>query len=138
MKPLILSFFAFLGGSGCAGFNAVQLAPPGIIRYERIADEKPANPQVAEQIQQRRTVGEATFPKIGDTAAGGAKRGPIPDEGVDQAVDELVSARDELKDNVEEDREVAILTDEEAEAINKAADELSKDISNAKAAAARE
>ncbi len=123
---------------GCAGVDLARLAPPGIIRYERIADEKPPNPTIAARIEERRDSEKPKIPKLGETAAGGAKMSRIPNTGVDDEVMRLETERENLEMAIATDMLESTASAQEADAINEAAADLSTAIEDAKTAAARE
>ena len=123
---------------GCAGTDFARLAPPGIIRYEKIAEKKEPNPTIIERISDRREETQARFPKIGETAAGGAKMRPIPKRGVGGLIETLENERDNLDMAVETDALETAASMDEAAAIKQTSDELSAAIEDEKAAAARE
>ncbi len=127
-----------LATAGCAGVDLARLAPPGIIRYERIADEKEPNPTIVTRIEERRVDEQPRFPKLGETAAGGAKMSKIPNKGVADEVARLEGERDKLGMAVETDILESGASGSEAVAINEAATDLSTAIEEAKTAAARE
>ena len=124
--------------AGCAGTDLARLAPPGIIRYERIADEKEPNPTILAKREERRENAQARFPKLGETAAGGAKMSPIPNDDVANAIEALEKERDNLEMAVTTDALETAAASEEATAITQAREELSAAIEDEKTAAARE
>lgn len=124
--------------AGCAGTDLARLAPPGIIRYEKIADEKEPNPTITERIENRREESRPSYPKLGETAAGGAEISPIPNDDVANVIEGLEKERDNLEMAVETDALESAVALEEAAAIAQASEELSTAIEDEKAAAARE
>lgn len=124
--------------AGCTGLELARLAPPGIIRYERIADEKEPNPTIATQVAERNEAEKPKFPKMGETAAGGAKRTPIPNDRVDREITRLESKRDSLSAAVETDMLENSVAAQETQEIETAVQDLSKAIDREKSAAARE
>ncbi len=123
---------------GCAGTDLARLAPPGIVRYERIADEKEPNPTITATVAERREDVRPRFPKLGETAAGGAKMSPIPSGGIANAIEDLEKERDNLDMAVETDALETAAALDEATAIAQASEELTAAIEDEKAAAARE
>ena len=138
MRRVLVSVCGALAISGCTGFELARLAPPGIIRYERIADKKEPNPAIVDRIEQRGEGERPKFPKLGETTAGGATLTPIPDGGVAGEISQLASDRDHLDMALETDKLEAGAAAEDADAINEAAADLSVAVEKAKAAAARD
>ncbi len=123
---------------GCSGLELARLAPPGIIRYERIADEKEPNPTIKARVAERRTEVKPKFPKLGETAAGGARRSAIPNKGIADEISRLESERDNLDTAVETDKLESSAAMLETSEIETAAKDLSDAIDGEKKAAARE
>ena len=51
---------------GCSTLDLKRFAPPGLIKYENIADEAPVNPNIDETIARHRQNGDARYPSLGD------------------------------------------------------------------------
>ena len=94
---------AGLAISGCTSFQWSRLAPPGIVKYEHIADEKPQNPAIAEEIAQYQDVERKRFPVLSQTPAAGDPPEPPPAKEVDAALAETVTARDGLTQTLDAD-----------------------------------
>lgn len=108
MKPvLVLSLTLTPMIAGCTGFNFERLAPPGIIRYERIADQKEPNPAIVAELEAYEADKKAKFPKIGETAAGKANVERASLGAVEAQIKTLEEARDELQEGVESDQRAA-------------------------------
>ena len=138
MIRLVAAILLILLAGGCAGLDLKRLAPPGIIRYERIADEKEANPVIAEEIRTRRRDNDARFPKIGETAAGGAHTTSIPNEGVESEIDRMEAEREALLSALEAERAAMAAEDEDLAQLNEAGTKLSAEAEKDKAHAARD
>lgn len=138
MLKIIASVGMAAAVTGCSGLELARLAPPGIIRYERIADEKEPNPTIVERVAERRETIDPEFPKLGETAAGGATRSAIPNESVDAQIARLESRRDNLGAAVETDLVETGAAVQETQDIEAAVQGLSKAIDDEKKAAARE
>ncbi|MEM8771175.1 MAG: hypothetical protein AAGD92_05955 [Pseudomonadota bacterium] len=123
--------------SACTGFEVKRLAPPGIIRYEKIAEEKEPNPTIEEEIAAVRSETKAQFPKVGETNASGnrLKKAPQPEAGMLEA---LVGAREALSVAVETDRAAAADLEEAAARLAAEREALAEGIEEAKSAARRE
>ncbi len=124
--------------AGCSGFDLKRLAPPGIVRYERIADEKEPNPEIEDRIAEYQQDRKARFPKLGETAAGSAEMTGIPNSGVDDAVADLEAARENLELSIDESLSQRQADEERRREIDQFAAALSQSIDEAKAAAERE
>ena len=138
MLKILGSVGMVLAVTGCSGLELARLAPPGIIRYERIADEKEPNPTIAERVAERSEDEKPRFPKLGETAAGGAKPSPIPNDRVAREISRLESKRDTLSAAVETDMLEDSADAQETQEIETAAQALSKAIDKEKQTAARE
>ncbi len=138
MRRVLAGVSSALAISGCTGFELARLAPPGIIRYERIADKKEPNPAIVKRIEERGESERPKFPKLGETTAGGAQLTPIPDGGVAGDISQLALEREHLDMALETDKLEAGAAAEDANAINEAAADLSVAVEKAKAAAARD
>lgn len=137
IRNLVFSGLA-LAAVGCTSVELARLAPPGIIRYERIADEKEPNPEIVARIEERRVNEQARFPKIGETAAGGAKRQRIPNQAVPGQIEQLETEKANLDMALETARLESIAAAQEADAMNEAAADLSSAVDKAKSDAARD
>ncbi|MEO1251942.1 MAG: hypothetical protein AAFW81_06310 [Pseudomonadota bacterium] len=101
----ILTLLAGLGG--CTSFDVKRLAPPGIIKYERIADQKEPNPAIVDIVAAQRADTDAKFPKIGETQAAGPRPTPLARGEVDAATDDLLEDAERANDAAQSDREAA-------------------------------
>lgn len=108
IRPAVLIAILLLL-AGCSSFDFRRLAPPGILKYERIADEKAPNPAIQEQIDAYRQSGNAVFPKIGETAAATQTVSRPNVAQAEEEITELESARRSLEDAVADDRAAAEL-----------------------------
>lgn len=93
---------------GCSNLDLSRFAPPGIVKYEDIAGDKPQNPVVAERIAERRAEhGAGKFPNL--SAAPDADDRPPKRRAADiQAeMSELAGMRDALAEAAAEDRAAA-------------------------------
>jgi hypothetical protein len=124
--------------AGCSTFDPKRLAPPGFVRYERIADEKEPNPEIQARIADYKQENKPRFPKVGETAAGGARMTPIPDGGVDAEIAGLETARDELERSIKESRDAQDADDQALRDIGESGAALTERIAREKAAAERE
>lgn len=138
----MLKFIGCVGAviaiTGCSGLELARLAPPGIIRYERIADEKEPNPTIAAQVAARGEAEKPEFPKLGETAAGAAEMTAIPNKRVARQVTQLESDRDNLNVAVETDMLESSAAVQETQDMETAAKDLSETIDAEKKAAALE
>ncbi len=64
---------AFGALAGCSQNQLTRFAPPGIIKYEDIASEKPQNPVVAERIKEHKDRDDAKFPVLSQTPVAGVQ-----------------------------------------------------------------
>ena len=90
---------------GCANSELARFAPPGIIKYEDIAGDKPQNPEVAARIVDRRAEPSAgDFPVLSQTPGPKQrpKKRPAADIKAEKA--ELITAREQLEAAVADQR----------------------------------
>jgi hypothetical protein len=98
-------FAAALLVMGCSSDQLLRLAPPGILKYEELASEKPPNPVIEEEIAQRKEDGEKThFPNL----SAAPSRSDLPAERsqgeLKAEMNALATARDTLAGEVTQDR----------------------------------
>ena len=86
----------------CSSIDLKTLAPPGIIKYEQIADEKPANPAIVEEIENYKATEERTFPNLAEEPVAGHSLGQAREMRDDMIRDELIAARDALEGDLDE------------------------------------
>ncbi len=80
---------------GCSSDSFLaRFAPPGVVKYEDIASEKPPNPAIAETLSEYRETTRKRFPVLSRTPTAGAAP-ERPD----------VAARDALKTDLTENRD---------------------------------
>lgn len=87
--------------TGCGNFQLVRLAPPGILKYEEIASQKPPNPAIEAEIAARNGNAKARFPILAQTPAAGPAPKPASKAAARAHGAALQSARDSI------DRELA-------------------------------
>lgn len=92
---------------GCANSSLARFAPPGFVKYEDIAGEKPPNPVIQESVRnyQQETRGE--FPVLSETPSAGQPPERPPDAQRDAALQGLVEQRDVFAAELEADRAAA-------------------------------
>ena len=93
---------------GCSNLDLSRFAPPGIVKYEEIAGDKPQNPVVAERIAERRAEhGGGKFPDL--SAAPDADDRPAKRRAADMKaeISELAGMRDDLTEAAADDRAAA-------------------------------
>ncbi len=97
-------FAAALLVMGCSGVQWRRLAPPGILKYEELASEKPPNPVIEEEIAERKDGEKTRFPNL----SAAPSRSDLPAERAQDELkaemDALAAARDTLASKVKEDR----------------------------------
>lgn len=107
VKQPILAVAFILAAAGCTQLELARFAPPGIIKYEDLAGDQPANPAIQERIAERKQEGDTRFPVLSETP-GESDRPELPPEAERNAqLEELSAQRDALRVAVEADREAA-------------------------------
>lgn len=94
--------------AGCANGDLARFAPPGVVKYEDIAGDKPQNPAVAERIAERQAEkGNGRFPNLStapDEQDRPQKREPAD---IEAEINALVDQRDGLAEEVAADRDAS-------------------------------
>ncbi len=126
-----------LASAGCSNTDLSRFAPPGIVKYEEIAGEKPQNPAVAARIAERRAErGGGEFPELSRTP-GEEDRPEKPTlRQVERETDELIDMRETLDGQVAADRAAADA--ELADDLHAEGDALKERVKRDNEAAARE
>ena len=97
-----------IASAGCSNTSLSRFAPPGIVKYEDIASEKPQNPEVAARIAERRAEqGGGKFPNLSQTPGPEDQPKMPPPGAVDAEMAVLEALRETLAENVAEDRAAA-------------------------------
>ena len=136
--PLAAGLAALMFVQGCSGSTVRRFAPPGIFKFEEIASEKPPNPVIEERIREHRRENRgASFPIIARTPSRGDPPPQPPMEMRSVVSGELVAAREDLAEEVAQDRAAAESAGEQREAIVESvdalADQLERDAAVARA-----
>ncbi|MEZ5894679.1 MAG: hypothetical protein R3C58_16230 [Parvularculaceae bacterium] len=131
--PILLG----LAAAGCAEGDLLRFAPPGVVKYEDLAGDKPMNPDVAERIKERRKDPSVRgYPSLSDAPKEDDAPAKPPAAEIAASKAELSGARDELAGEVATDRAEAALETERDMAAEREA--LRERIEKDEAAAARE
>lgn len=126
---------ATLALAGCSSFDLSRLAPPGIVKHEEIASEKPPNPAIAEMIAARKQTADPRFPVLSQTPAAGPPP-PRPDRArIDAETTALVAARETLEAGLAEDRAAAEAESAERDALSRRRESLDREVDEDAAAA---
>jgi hypothetical protein len=122
-------FAAALLVMGCSSDQLRRLAPPGILKYEELASEKPPNPVIEEEIAQRKDDVKTRFPNLSTAPSRNDLPAERPQGELKAEMDALTSARDTLSGEVTQDR--AAVDEERAAAGNiiAAGDQLAEQVS---------
>ncbi len=126
-----------LAVAGCANGDLSRFAPPGIVKYEEIAGDKPQNPAVAARIAERKAEkGAGSFPNL--SLVPGEKERPErrPAADVEAEKQELLDLRETLAEEVATDRDVA--QSEQAGNLHEERDALKQQVESDSKEAARE
>lgn len=106
LKSLFFLGFSLLAIS-CSRADLVRLAPPGIIKYEEIANQKPPNQAIADEVASRKQNEPASFPRLAETPGEDDRPDKRPTTEIEAEIAELASARDNLLADVAEDQAAA-------------------------------
>lgn len=95
---------------GCSNSFLARFAPPGIVKYEDIAGDKPPNPVIEETIREYRADTKAKFPILSQTPTAGPAPAKPNSNVRDATMTELVESREKLAQELQND-EAAIEAD---------------------------
>ncbi len=122
-------FAAVLLVAGCSSVQWRRLAPPGILKYEELASEKPPNPVIDEEIAQRKDGEKTHFPNLSLAPSRSDLPAERSQDELKAEMDELTAARDGLASEVTDDREAVDLARATVDDIVAAADKLADQVS---------
>ncbi|PQA86698.1 hypothetical protein [Hyphococcus luteus] len=126
-----------LAAGGCANADLSRFAPPGIVKYEEIAGDKPQNPDVAARIAERRAEqGGGEFPDLSKTPGKEDRPEKPSPKTVEEQMEELTGLRERLDEEVAADR--AASEAELADDLHAEGDALKERVARDSAAAAQE
>lgn len=139
VKRLFILMLPICAVSGCADSQLARFAPPGIIKYEDIASEKPANPAITARVEERRADPEAgDFPRLANTPGESDRPDRRPQAELDAEREVLVSARDGVADGAIRDRREADADKADREALEAQGETLKIQVEKDSALSARE
>lgn len=124
---------AALAVAGCAG-GFKRLAPPGIVKYEELANDQPPNPLIVERIEAQKDEPGGGFPNLAEQPTKLPEGIAKPER--DAMIADLLAERDALNAAMETDRAAAEI--ERTETLETQRDALSDALSKDDAAARRE
>lgn len=121
--------------SGCSETQLSRFAPPGIIKYENIASEKPPNPAIEETVRNRKANSNAVYPVIARTPGLSDRPEKPSTDLIEAEMSELVEARETLNALVEADRAAAAEDAQERESLSRDSESFKRQLDrDAKAA----
>ena len=124
--------------TGCTKSQLVRFAPPGIFKYEEIANEKPQNPAIEAVLKERKANSNAVFPVISQTPGRQDRPTPASQKELASQLEDLEAARDALTSAVERDRAEAQADLQSAETLREQRENLTRDIDEQSGIAKRE
>jgi hypothetical protein len=89
---------------GCSDLQLARFAPPGIVKYEDIASEKPPNPAIQQMIEERREDREKEFPILAETPSKKDRPQKRSAAENDAVIASLEEARNTLNESIEASR----------------------------------
>ncbi len=111
--PYVRQSLAFLTAAGaiavtgCSSLDLARFAPPGVVKYEDIASEKPPNPTIQAAVDERKATPDKEFPKLAETPSEKDRPQKRRLSEVNEEIGELAGARDNLNAEVAASREQA-------------------------------
>ena len=132
-KAYILAVAA-LAAAGCSSNALKRFAPPGIVKYENLAKDQPANPVIVQRIEDRKDAPGGGFPNL-STQPSTLPEGIAKPER-DAMTGDLLVRRDALNAAIAEDRSLA--EGERIEALEDDRDALGEAVAKDDAEARRE
>jgi hypothetical protein len=131
-KVYILVIAAF-AAAGCSG-GLKRFAPPGIVKYEELANDAPPNPAIVERIEAQKDQPGGGFPRLAEQPTKLPEGIAKPER--DAMIGDLLAERDALNAAMETDRAAAEA--ERIEGLEGDRDALSEAVAKDDAAARRE
>ncbi|MHA7872355.1 MAG: hypothetical protein ACX939_08400 [Hyphococcus sp.] len=101
-----------------------RFAPPGFVKYEDIASQKPPNPAVEQIIAERRESPEKRFPKLAEQPSERDRPAKRPAEDVKAEIKALADARETLQSDLDAARAAAEADRIEGDLLNARRDAL--------------
>lgn len=124
---------AALAAAGCSG-GLKRFAPPGIVKYEELAEDTPPNPAIVERIEAQKDQPGGGFPRLAEQPTKLPEGIARPER--DAMIGELLAKREALDVAIEMDRAAADA--ERIEGLEADRDALSEAVAKDDAAARRE
>lgn len=103
--------------NGCSSLELARFAPPGIIKQEDIASEKPPNPAVQAEIDKYRAENTGKYPILSETPVAKAAPSKPPQDEIDRELAALNAAGETLAADVEAQRTAVEAAEEERQQI---------------------
>ena len=125
---------ALLAASGCSSGALKRFAPPGIVKYEELAKDQPANPVIVQRIEVQKDEPGGGFPNLSEEPTKVPEGIAKPERDAMEA--DLLRQRDALNAAMTEDRTLA--ETERLHALEEDRDALSEAVAKDDAAARRE
>lgn len=125
--------------AGCSGSSFLaRFAPPGLVKYEDIAGEKPPNPAIEETVRNYREDTRARFPVLSRTPTAGPAP-EIPDGARRDALKaELIEGREKLAEEVSGDQAAVAAEEAQGAAITNRGERFNDQLERDSAAAKEE
>jgi hypothetical protein len=133
-----LAAAAAVAVTGCANYQWARLAPPGILKYEDIASQKPPNPAVEKEIAQIDDASPSRFPRLSETPAAKANPSPARRSDMDGDAAELMRAKNAVDETLGGYHEEIAKAREDREALEARRESLLDQLDRDQAAAAGE
>lgn len=124
--------------TGCTKLQLARFAPPGIIKYEDIASEKPPNPAIQQRVEEFKADSKAQYPVLSQTPGEDDRPEKLSEAERAAKAEELVAARVELETAVTADQSAVDAETAEKERLPRERDALKERIERDTAAANRE
>ena len=136
-KCVLFAAFGLIVLNGCANSQLARFAPPGIVKYEDIASEKPQSEEIKARIEERRAEpNTGKFPVLSETPGVEQRPQSRPPAVVEAQINALDQTAKEIKEEIETQRQLA--AEETALNLGEEANQLRERIDRDSAAAARE
>lgn len=123
---------------GCSNSFLARFAPPGVVKYEDIAGDKPTNPAIEETVQEYREDTQARFPVLSRTPTAD----PLPEKPGsavrDAAMNELIESREKLAQELQSDQTAIAADRAEVDALSGKGDALAEKLDEDTSAAQAE
>ena len=104
---------AILAGAGCSSLELARFAPPGVVKYEDIASEKPPNPAIQQILDDQQAAADAEYPDLSQAPSKRDRPRKRSSRLVSNQISRLERSRDTINAAVDAERTQAMTETED-------------------------